>query len=158
MRRPDPESTYFKTVYLGLLLNVFVPAILVILGLFLRSKGVGVNPIKTLDLLLIILLLVSATEVFFVFFFRRRFFSHGNHLRQKAAVKTGTEDDFVRYSLILFSLCLSPTIYGFVYYLLGGTLEWFIIFALITFICFRFLKPNLEQTKEFIRFGDESNT
>lgn len=154
MRRSDPESIYFKAVYLGLLLNVFIPAILVILGLFLRSKGVGVNPIKTLDLLLIILLVVSATEVFFVFFFRSRFFSSGDHLKQKATMKTGTEDDFIRYSLILFSLCLSPTIYGFVYYLLGGTLKWFIIFALITFICFRFFKPGLEQTKEFIKFDD----
>lgn len=158
MRRPDPESVYFKAVYLGLLLNIFVPAILVILGLFLRSKGVGANPIKALDLLLIALLVVSGSEVFFVFFFRRRFFSGRNHLKEKATAKTGTEDDFIRYSLILFSLCLSPSIYGLVYYLLGGTLEWFIIFALITFICFRFFKPGLEQTKEFMKFDDESST
>ena len=157
MRRPDPESVYFKAVNLGLVLNVFVPAVLVILGLFLRSKGIEVNPIKSLDLLLIVLLAVSASEVFFVFFFRRRFFPGGNHLKEKATTKTGTEDDFIRYSLILFSLCLSPSIYGFVYYLLGGTLQWFIIFALITFICFRFLKPGLEQTKEFMKFDDESS-
>lgn len=157
MRRSDPHSIYFKSIYLGLLLNIFVPAILVVLGLYLRSKGVGTNPIKGLDLLLIVLLFVSATEVFFVFFFRKRFFSGGNHLKEKATMKTGTEDDFIRYSLILFSLCLSPTIYGFVYYLLGGTLKWFIIFALITFICFRFFKPGFEQTKEFIKFDDDGS-
>jgi hypothetical protein len=156
MRRSDPESMYFKTVYLGLLLNVFIPAILVISGLFLRSKGVGANPIKALDLLLIILLLVSGTEVFFVFFFRSRFFSSGNRLKEKATMRTGTEDDFMRYSLILFSLCLSPTIYGFVYYLLGGTLKWFIIFALVTFICFRFFKPSLEQAKRYITHEDQN--
>ena len=157
MKRRDPESVYFKAVHLGLVLNVFLPAILVIFGLFLRSKGIGANPIKTLDLLLIVLLAVSASEVFFVFFFRRRFFPGGNHLKEKQTMKTGTNDDFIRYSLVLFSLCLSPTIYGFVYYLLGGTLEWFIVFALITFICFRFFKPGLEQAKEFMRFDDDGS-
>ncbi len=150
VKRSDPDSIYFKSVYLGLLLNIFVPAILVVLGLYLRSKGAGTNPIKGLDLLLIVLLFVSATEVFFAFFFRKRFFS-----KDKAGVRPGTEDDFMRYSLILSSLCLTPTIYGFVYYLLGGTLEWLIIFALITFICFRFFKPGFEQTKEFLKFEDE---
>jgi hypothetical protein len=152
MRRSDPESIYFKTIYLGLLLNVFVPAILVVLGLYLRSKGVGTDPIKGLDLLLITFLFASATEVFFVFFFRKRFF-----FKDKTGLRPDTEDDFIRYSLILSSLCLTPTIYGFVYYLLGGTVEWFIIFACITFICFRFFKPGLEQTKEFIKFNDESS-
>jgi len=151
MRRPNLESVHFKAVYLGLLMNVFLPAVLVVFGLYLRSKGVGTNSIKSLDLLLIILLFVSATEVFFVFFFRRKFFLGKSHSKDETTKPTRTEDDFIRYSLILFSLCLSPTIYGFVYYLLGGTLEWFIIFACITLICFRFFKPSLEQVRKFIR-------
>lgn len=150
-KRSDLESIYFKVIYWGLLLNVFLPAIFVILGLYLRSKGVGMNPIKGLDFLFMILLLVSATEIFFVFFFRKKFFLSANQLDDKAKVKTGTEEDFIRYSLVLFSLCLSPTIYGFVYYLLGGTLEWFVIFACITLICFRFFKPSLEQMEKFVR-------
>ena len=157
MERPNLESVYFKTVYLGLLLDVFIPAILVVLGLYLRDKGVGTHPIKSLDFLLVILLFVSATEIFFLFFFKRRFFSSARQSDDKTGLKTGTEDDFVRYSLVLFSLCLSPTIYGFVYYLLGGTLQWFIPFACITLICFRFFKPSLEQMKDFIRLdgGDQ---
>ena len=51
-------------------------------------------------------------------------------------------------------MCLSPTIYGFVYYILGGTLEWFVIFACITLICFRFFKPGLEQVRRFVRYED----
>jgi hypothetical protein len=156
MKRPDLESVHFRVVYLGIIMNVFVPALLVILGIFLRSKGIGTSPIKNLNLMLIILLIVSATEVIFVFFFRKKFFMDGNQQKEKASIRTGTEDDLTRYSIIIYSMCLSPTIYGFVYYLLGGTLQWFIIFVLITFICFRFFKPGLEQTKEFIKFDDES--
>lgn len=155
-KRPDPESVHFKTISLGIIMNVFVPAILVILGIFLRSKGIGTSSIKSLDLMLIILLIVSVTEIFFVFLFRKKFFLGGNQQKEKAGIKTGTEDDFTRYSLIIYSMCLSPTIYGFVYYLLGGTLQWFIIFALITFICFRFFKPSLEQVKRFIKYEDQN--
>ena len=156
MKRPDPESVHFKAVYLGIIMNVFVPAILVILGIFLRSKGIGTSPIKSLDLILVILLAVSASEVFFVFFFRKKFFLSENSQREKASMKTGTEDEFIRYTVIIFSLCLSPTIYGLVYYLLGGTLQWFVIFVCITLICFRFFKPSLEQVKRYIRYEDQS--
>lgn len=156
MKRPDPESVHFKTIYPGIIMNVFVPALMVILGIFLRSKGIGTSPIKNLNLMLIILLIVSVTEVIFVFFFRKKFFFGGNQQKEKASIKTGTEDDFIRYTLIIYSMCLSPTIYGFVYYLLGGTLQWFIIFVLITFICFRFFKPSLEQVKRFIRYEDQN--
>jgi len=156
MKRPDPESVHFKTIYLGIIMNVFVPALLVILGIFLRNRGIGTSPIKSLNLMLIILFIVSATEVFFVFFFRKKFFSGGNQQKEKASIKTGTEDDFTRYSLIIYSMCLSPTIYGFVYYLLGGTLQWFVIFACVTLICFRFFKPGLEQLKKFIRYEDQN--
>ena len=156
VKRPDLESVHFKAIYLGIIMNVFVPALLVILGLFLRSKGVGENPIKTLDLLLIVLMVVSVTEVFFVFFFRKKFFLGGNQQKEKASIKTGTQDDFTRYSLIIYSMCLSPTIYGFVYYLLGGTLQWFVIFVCFTLICFRFFKPGLEQVKRFIRYEGQN--
>ena len=154
MKRPDPESIHFKIVYLGMVMNVFVPALLVILGIFLQSRGIGIKPIKSLNLFLIILLIVSATEVFFVFFFRKKFFPGRNQHKEKASVRTGTEDDLIRYSLIIFSMCLSPTIYGLVYYLLGGTLEWFVIFACITLICFRFFRPGLEQVRRFLRYQD----
>jgi hypothetical protein len=154
MKRPDLESLHFKAVYLGIIMNVFVPALLVILGIFLQSRGIGTKPIKSLNLMLIILLIVSVTEVFFVFFFRKKFFLGGNQQKERASIRTGTEDDFIRYSLIIFSMCLSPTIYGFVYYLLGGTLQWFVVFACITLICFRFFKPSLEQVRKFVRYED----
>ena len=156
MKRLDPDSVHFRSLYLGMIMNVFVPAILVIVGIFLRSKGIGTSPIKSLDLMLIILLAVSASEVFFVIFFRKKFFLNGNGQKENATIKTGTEDDFIRYSLIIFSLCLSPTIYGLVYYLLGGTLQWFVVFVCITLICFRFFRPSLEQVKRYIRYEDQS--
>ncbi|KPL03981.1 MAG: hypothetical protein AMJ90_02395 [candidate division Zixibacteria bacterium SM23_73_2] len=132
------EKVYFKTLYFGLFLNVFIPAILILVGLFLKSKGVGKNPISSIDIVLYILLAASIIEIFFIFFFKKYFFSKVEP----------DENSFLQMNLVVFSLALSPTIYGFVYFILGGELRWFLAFAVITLLCFRIFKPNLEKTEE----------
>jgi len=102
------EKVYFKTLYFGLFLNVFIPAILILVGLFLKSKGVGKNPISSIDIVLYILLAASIIEIFFIFFFKKYFFSKVEP----------DENSFLQMNLVVFSLALSPTIYGFVYFIL----------------------------------------
>lgn len=137
----EVEPIYFKTLYLGLFLNVFIPAILVFLGLFLKSKGVGAKPIKSIDLVLFILLAASGIEVLFILFFKNQFFSKAKSKPEK--------NNFFRLNLALFSLSLTPTIYGFIYFLLGGELRWFLLFVAITLLCFRIFKPDLDKTQKF---------
>lgn len=136
------ESVYFKTLYLGLFLNVFIPAILVFLGLFLKSKGVGAKPIKSIDLVLFVLLAASGMEVLFILFFKKQFFSKAKSKPEK--------NNFFRLNLALFSLSLTPSIYGFIYFLLGGELRWFLLFVAITLLCFRIFKPDLDKTQNFL--------
>jgi len=132
------ESVYFKTLYFGIFLNVFAPAILILLGLFLRSKGIGTKPISSIDLILYILLAASVIEVLFIIFFKKQFSSRARIDKQS----------FFQMNLVVFSLALSPTIYGFVYFILGGEVRWFLAFAVITLLSFRIFKPNLEKTEE----------
>lgn len=137
----EVEPIYFKTLYLGLFLNVFLPAILVFLGLFLKSKGIGAKPIKSIDLVLFILLAASGVEVLFILFFKKQFFSKAKSKPEK--------NNFFRLNLVLFSLSLTPSIYGFIYFLLGGELRWFLLFVAITLLCFRIFKPDLDKTQNF---------
>ena len=51
-------------------------------------------------------------------------------------------------------MALAPSIYGFVYLLLGGTMEWFLILVAITLLCFMLFKPKTEEIK---RLFDKSN-
>lgn len=137
----EVEPIYFKTLYLGLFLNVFIPAILVFLGLFLKSKGIGAKPIKSIDLVLFVLLVASGIEVLFILFFKKQFFSKAKSKPEK--------NNFFRLNLVLFSLSLTPSIYGFIYFLLGGELRWFLLFVAITLLCFRIFKPDLDKTQNF---------
>jgi hypothetical protein len=142
----DLDRIHTKLLNLGLLLNVFVPAILFALGLFLRSRGVGIKPVEGLDILLPVLLTISAAEILTIYLFKKKsLFAH--KVLQSKKENVSAERILFTAGLILFSLSLSPAIYGFVYFLLGGLEEKFVIFIGITLLCFLLFKPKLEEMK-----------
>jgi hypothetical protein len=142
----DLDRIHTKLLNLGLLVNVFVPAILFALGLFLRSRGVGTKPVKGLDILLWVLLAVSAGEILTIYLFKKKILFTQKVL-QSQKENVPAERIFFTSGLILFSLSLSPAIYGFIYFLLGGTEERFVIFIGTTLLCFLLFKPKLEEMK-----------
>lgn len=142
----DLDQVHTKLLYLGLFLDVLVPAVLLSLGLFLRSKGIVVRSFTGLDVLLWFLLAVSGGEVLAIYLIKKRVLFAPNMPRAKEE-DVSLEQRFLRSALILFSLSLSFAIYGFVYYLLGGTVERFVLFIAITLFCFLLFKPKLEEMK-----------
>ena len=143
----DIDKIHLKATYWGIVLDLLAPAILVAVGLFLNSKDTLFSPISNLQLLLIILLVVSIGEIIVIYVFKKNLL--------KSVLSSGTlsgeidpERIFVRYSIIIFSMALAPSIYGFVYLLLGGTMEWFLIFVAITLLCFILFKPKTEEIKK----------
>jgi hypothetical protein len=142
----DLDQIHTKLLNLGLLLDIFVPAILFSLALFLRSQGVGVKPVEGLDILLWVLLAVSAGEILTIYLIKKKILFARNILNiQKGSIPC--ERIFFRSGVILFLLSLSPAIYGFIYFLLGGMKERFVIFIGITLLCFVLFKPKLEEMK-----------
>jgi hypothetical protein len=145
----DLDQIHTKLLNLGLILDVFIPAVLFSLGLFLRNQGVGVEPVEGLDILLWVLLAVSAGEILTIYLMKRKFlFPRNVPMSEKENISL--EQIFFRSGLILFSLSLSPAIYGFIYFLLGGMTERFVIFIGITLLCFVLFKPKLEEMKSMM--------
>lgn len=142
----DLDQIHTKLLYLGLLLDVFVPAVLFSLGLFLRSHGVGAKPLEGLDVVLWVLLAVSGGEVLAIYLIKKKILFAQNMPKAKEQ-SVSPKRMFLRSALILFSLSLSPAIYGFIYFLLGGMVERFVLFIAITLLCFLLFKPKLEEMK-----------
>jgi hypothetical protein len=142
----DLDQFHTKLLYLGFVLDFFVPAVLFSSGLFLRSKGIGVRSFEGLNILLWALLAVSGGEVLAIYLIKKRIlFAPKMPTAKEEGVSL--EQMFLRSTLILFSLSLSPAIYGFIYFLLGGTTERFVIFIAIALLCFLLFKPKLEEMK-----------
>jgi hypothetical protein len=145
-RDSDLDHIHTKLLYRGLLLDVFVPAALFSLALILRTQGVGTKSFEGLDMLLWVLLGVSAGEVLAIYLIKKKIlFARNMSKANEENIFQGQM--FLRSALILFSLSLSPALYGFVYFLLGGMVERFVIFIAITLLCFLLFKPKLEEMK-----------
>lgn len=145
-RKVDLDRIHTKLLNLGLLLDVFVPVVLLFLGIFLRSQGVMIKSFKDLDILLWGLLAVSGGDVLAIYWIKKKIL-YARKVQKMGEQSVPLERMQLRSGLIVFSLGLSPAIYGLVYFLLGGTKEKFVLFLAIPLLCFLLFKPKLEEMK-----------
>lgn len=158
------EKIHAKILKLGLAIDIFLPLVIFFLAVYLRDRLIQVQTIKDLDLFFYVLLVVCLTEVGAIFIIKRKFSARfmQKNLGQgfspaQEVPNVNTRQPFDRnllsFATVIFVLCFSPTIYGLVYYLLGGTWEHFALFVAITFLLFQLFKPKMEEleklTKEF---------
>ena len=154
--RVDTERVHSRLFNLGLLMNVGMPAVIVFVGGLLRAQGIGGETgEKELSVLFWALAVVALSEIPVIYIIRRSFLS-GSKAFMKNRGKMTTEQNLFQWGMMVFSLALAPSIYGLVYYLLGGTLERFVLFAALTLLCFLLFKPKLEEIDSFVKRRKES--
>ncbi len=146
----DIERTHSRLLNLGLLMNVFAPVVLIFVGAVVKARGVNVGAVSDLGLFFWILIAVAFSEIPAIYIVKRSFLS-GSRAFQKNRGRSTTEQALLRKGIIIFSLALAPTVYGLVYYLLGGTLERFVLFAAITLFCFVVFKPKQEEISSLMK-------
>lgn len=149
-RQVDIDGVHSRLLNLGLVLNVLVPVILLSVGVFLKSKGVGLSLGSNLKILFLVLMIAGVGEIPLIYIMRRSFLSARKAFQKESEGHVATEKVLFQWGVLIFSLSLSPTIYGLVYYLLGGSLERFVLFAAITLFCFLVFKPKLEEISSFV--------
>ncbi|MGB8658540.1 MAG: hypothetical protein WCE90_12275 [Candidatus Zixiibacteriota bacterium] len=147
---PDIDGLHSRLLNLGLLLNVLVPAMCLCLGGFLRVRGLSLNAGGSLRILFAILIVVSAAEVPAIYLVRRTALSF-HEKSPEGPRQMRAEEALFRRSVLVFSLSLLPTVYGLVYYLIGGTFEKFVLLVGITLLCFLIFKPKMEEISSFVK-------
>jgi len=156
------EKMHTKILQLGMVMDIFLPLVIFFLAVYLRDRLIQVQTVKNLDLFFYVLLAVSLSEVVAIFIIKRQFsarFMQKNVGQGFSPTQEGpdvnTRQPFDRnllsFGTVIFALCFSPTIYGLVYYLLGGTWEHFALFVAITFIFFQLFKPKMEELEKLTR-------
>ncbi len=149
-KQVDTDKLHSRLLNLGLVMNVLVPMILIAAGAFLKARGVSVNPGADLKIFFWVLFVVAVSEIPAIYIVKRSFLS-GHKAFQKSRGHATAEQALLQMGIIIFSLALAPAIYGLVYYLLGGTLERFVLFAAITLFCFLVFKPKQEEISTFVK-------
>ena len=146
----DIEKMHSRLLNLGLLLNVFAPVVLIFVGVLLKARGISIGAVRDLGVFFWVLIAVALSEVPAIYFVKRTFLSRGRSFK-KGREHSTAEQTLLQMGIIIFSLSLAPTVYGLVYYLLGGTLERFVLFAAITLFCFAVFKPKQEEISSFVK-------
>ncbi|KPK99799.1 MAG: hypothetical protein AMJ91_06255 [candidate division Zixibacteria bacterium SM23_73_3] len=145
----DIERVHSRLLNLGLLLNVLAPGSLLFVGALLKTRGVAGSSVGNLEFFFWVLIAVALGEIPAIYIIKRSFLSGKFLLRGREHVTA--EQTLLQWGVISFSLALAPAIYGLVYYLLGGTLERFVLFVAITLFCFLVFKPKLEEIRSFVK-------
>ena len=150
-RRTDVDRVHTRLLNLGLLLNVLVPVILLSVGVFLSGRGVGFSLGSNLKILFLVLMISALAEIPLIYIMRRNFLSSRKVFQKESHGQMTPEQALFQWGVLIFSLSLAPTIYGLVYYLLGGSVERFVLFIAITLFCFLVFKPKLEEISSFVK-------
>jgi len=122
-------------MYRGLYIDLIGAAFFFVVGQLVRSSGL-VTPVQQepLKLLGYSLLAVSAIEILMVVILRRKWITAGSP--QLRLIRK--RDAFYRHLkllfVILFLVALTPSLYGFLFFILGGTEEIFMIMLAMTLV------------------------
>lgn len=159
------EKIYLRILHLGILMDIFAPIVVFFFAVLLRERLIHIQSVKELNLLFYVLLIIGLLEIAAIFIFRKKFWEPfiqrkvghlpmADSLAQNKAdsnPRCSIEQNLVTFGIVIFTLCFSPTVYGLVYYLLGGTWEHFAIFVAITFLSFQLFKPKQEELEKLTR-------
>jgi hypothetical protein len=148
-RNVDVDSLHTRLIYLGLVLNVLVPAFILSLGIFLKSRGIGGDMRTGMDTFFWVLIAVTVSEIPVIYLIRRTTLS-ARRAYQESHPQASAGQLLLQWGVLIFSVSLSPAVYGFIYYLMGGTQERFVLFVAFTLLCFMLFKPKLEELHSFI--------
>lgn len=146
----DLNAVLIKPLYIGLMINILIPVIIVGVAYYIEeSGGLAVPANENLDLLFWILIGVSLAEGAVAIVLKQKMF-----FRPFIASKETFEQDFHRAfftnSIIGNAITSAIAIYGLVIYLLGGTFNQLIFFVFISFIAFQLIRPRIRFSEKVL--------
>jgi len=142
---------------LGLLIDLVGAGVLFVAGQFLRSQGV-VQPVESsaIETLGYALLAVSICELIVLFRLKSRWMKPSGYTKEALRDRNKFHAQLKVVFSIMYLIALSPAIYGFLYYVLGGSESLFMIFLVLTlggYMLTRVRPSHLERAFGEIDFG-----
>ena len=138
----DINHILIKPVYFGLLMNIFVPVVILGVAYYLDKSGGAQGTIQKseLNILFWMLAAVSLADGAMAIYFR-----HKKFMAPMIRSKETFEEDITRgvftQSIICYSMTTAIAVYGLVFYLMGGSFMHLFFFVFLSFIAFQLIRP-----------------
>ncbi|MFH2036113.1 MAG: hypothetical protein ABIJ45_06890 [Candidatus Zixiibacteriota bacterium] len=155
---PNINSLLIKPLYLGLLMNMFIPVVIILIGYYLNNQSLESKATDgTLSLIFWIFVGVSAMDGGVAFYFKQKLFF------QPMIYSRETFDDDLKNgiftnSIVCFALTTSISIYGLVYFLIENDFKQMIFFVFISIIAFQLVRPRPGFLKKIVAHQEELMT
>ncbi len=140
----DLSHVLVKPLYMGLLINIFIPVLILGIAYYLESERAVEARMSADDLNIFFWALAAVAIVdggIAIILKQKRFFAPMIKSKETFA------DDFAagayRISILCYALTSSISLYGLVFYVLGGTLAHLFFFVFVSFIAFQLIRPRL---------------
>ncbi len=151
----DINHIVIKPLYLGLVMNIIVPAALIYVCYYLDTNQNWISKIGSFSTpLFYIIVALSLIQSGIAFYLR-------NQLLKKPLIKseaTFSEDlikALMKTSRPAFALILFIAVYGFFFYLLSAEFEAALLLVVFSFIAFQFIRPRLRFAKKLIETQED---
>jgi hypothetical protein len=149
------REAHMRAIYLGLIFNLLTPIALLVLGFLIKRAmvtggGGWAVTAETLQILFWTLLVVGLSELGVALYLKKILFRPGMPELREREPQAAVRFLLSRF-VVLFALAMTPAVYGFVYYLMGGTFQHFVLFGLISLVIYRIVRPTQESF--FALFG-----
>ncbi len=156
----DLNAVLIKPLYLGLLINIFIPVAIIGVAYSLEESG-GFGSIQTMEnpeLLFWVLTAVAVLDGAVAIFLKQKLF-FAPMIKSKETFIEDFKSGFFIKSIVCIGLTASISIYGLIIYLLGGSFNQLLFFAFISFIAFQLIRPRLRFSEKVLeaqeKFVDE---
>jgi len=147
-----------RILYIGLFIDVVGAAVLFFGGMFLESRGLaGSVPMEELKIFGYALLAVSLLELVVIFVLKKKWLTPNNPMFGQTESFKKLSGRILTLYIILYFLALSPAIYGFLFFMMGGVRDMFVLMACLTLIGYLLARPRpafIEELLEPFDFDD----
>ncbi len=138
----DLNAVLLKPLYLGLLMNIFAPSLIVIIAYFIESRG-GVKVVESGnagDMILWILGVVALADGAVAIYLKQKQFYAPMIRSRETFVADFTSGVFSR-SILIYAIAVAISFYGLVVYFLSGKFDYLLFFVILSFIAFQIIRP-----------------
>jgi len=141
-----------STMYIGLLIDLIGPGVFYVAGQLIRGSNIvsAVEP-EPLQMLGYMLLFVSAAEIALVVVLRRRWINAKSSQLRLARQRPVFYRQLKIMFIILYLIALTPSVYGFLYFILGGKESFFVLMLVISLIGYMLIKMKPDAMEETLR-------
>jgi len=157
MKVPEHEISRFalRMLYIGLIIDVVGAIILYVAGLFLENAGkIGVESGTNVDIFGYVLIGISAIELLVIVVLKRKLLNPSNPVLSQSKKPGELFGRITTFYVILYFVALSPAIYGFLFYILSGLQDMFMLLACLTLIGYLMVRPRPEFIEHLLETFD----